>query len=81
MGYALDELLDTEIFTEGSPSVFNMAKLICGSEGTLAFITEARLQLIPLPKQKSALLCVHLDTLEQAFPANLVALQHQPTAI
>ncbi len=81
MGYALDELLDTEIFTEGSSSVFNMAKLICGSEGTLAFITEARLQLIPLPKQKSALLCVHLNTLEQAFRANLVALQHQPTAI
>ncbi|HOV12178.1 MAG TPA: FAD-linked oxidase C-terminal domain-containing protein [Bacteroidales bacterium] len=81
MGYALDILLDTEVFDVAASGVFNVAKLICGSEGTLAFITEAKLKLVPVPKQKSALLCVHLDALEQAFPANLIALEHQPTAI
>jgi len=81
MGYALDVLLDSELFTASSKEDFNPAKLICGSEGTLAFITEAKLKLVPLPKQKSAMLCVHLDTLEQAFHANLIALQYQPTSI
>ncbi|HNW55186.1 MAG TPA: FAD-binding oxidoreductase, partial [Bacteroidales bacterium] len=80
-GYALDVLLDTEIFNEDSSEVFNPAKLICGSEGTLAFITEAKLNLIPVPKQKSALICVHFETLEQSLQANLMALKHQPTAI
>jgi len=80
-GYALDVLLDTEIFNKDSIEVFNPAKLICGSEGTLAFITEAKLNLIPVPKQKSVLVCAHFETLEQSLEANLVALKHQPTAV
>ena len=80
-GYALDVLLDTEIFNKDNQQVFNPAKLICGSEGTLAFITEAKLNLIAIPKQKSVMVCAHFETLAQSFEANLVALKHKPTAI
>ena len=47
-GYAVDMLLDTAPFTAGTPD-FNFCKLIAGSEGTLAFITEIKLNLVPLP--------------------------------
>jgi len=47
-GYALDALLDMQPFNaEGSK--FNLCKLLAGSEGTLAFITELQLNLLPLP--------------------------------
>ncbi len=80
-GYALDIMLNTGVFDQKSHEVFNMARLICGSEGTLALVTEAKLNLIPVPRQKIALICAHFQTLEQSFEANLLALQHQPAAI
>jgi hypothetical protein len=36
MGYAIDVLLDSEVFTEGEET-FNFCKLLAGSEGTLLF--------------------------------------------
>ena len=42
-------------FTAGGPD-FNFCKLIAGSEGTLAFITEIKLNLIPLPPKETGLL-------------------------
>ena len=48
MGYAVDFLMETDPFTKnGMP--FNFAKLLAGSEGTLAFTTAIKLNLIPLP--------------------------------
>ena len=47
---------------------FNLAKLICGAEGTLAVITELKLNLVPLPT-KTALAIVHFDTLHTALTA------------
>lgn len=79
-GYAIDLLLDTAPFTAGGPD-FNFCKLIAGSEGTLAFITEVKLNLEPLPPKHSGLLCVHFNTLEEALRANLVALKYQPNAV
>lgn len=79
-GYAIDLLLETEPFTAGGPN-FNFCKLLAGSEGTLAFITEIKLNLEPLPPAHSGLLCVHFDTLEQALQANLVALKFEPSAV
>ncbi len=79
-GYAIDLLLDSEPFTANGP-VFNFCKLIAGSEGTLAFITEAKLNLIPLPSREKALLCVHFYKLEEALNANNIALRHNPAAI
>jgi FAD/FMN-containing dehydrogenase/Fe-S oxidoreductase len=79
-GYAIDLLLDTEPFTPGKEA-FNFCKLIAGSEGTLAFITEIKLNLVPLPPKEKALLCVHCHKLEDAFHGNLIALAHKPVAI
>src|SRR5688572_26874810 len=41
-GYAIDSLLESAPFTAGKED-FNLCKLIAGSEGTLAFITEIKL--------------------------------------
>lgn len=79
-GYAIDMLLETAPFTAGAPD-FNFCKLIAGSEGTLAFITEIKLNLEPLPPPHSGLLCVHFNSLEEALQANLIALQYQPNAV
>ena len=72
-GYAIDELLNSR--------PFNFCKLIIGSEGTLAFITELKLHLEPLPPKEKAVVCVHCASLEEACNANLVALKHEPRAI
>lgn len=78
-GYALDLLLETAPFTEGKTD-FNFCKLIAGSEGTLMFITEAKLKLTPLPPPHSALICGHFNSIHESLLANLVALPFQPTA-
>lgn len=76
-GYAVDMLLETDPFTEGAEP-FNFCKLICGSEGTLAFITEIKLHVNPLAINPSGLLCVHFRTLEEALRGNLIILKHGP---
>jgi FAD/FMN-containing dehydrogenase/Fe-S oxidoreductase len=79
-GYAIDLLLDCEPFTkEGVP--FNFCRLIAGSEGTLAFITEIKLNLVPLPPKEKALVCVHLNSVPESLHANLIALKHKPFSI
>ncbi|MDX9881924.1 MAG: FAD-linked oxidase C-terminal domain-containing protein [Prolixibacteraceae bacterium] len=79
-GYAIDVLLESEIFTEGGEP-FNFCKLLAGSEGTLAFVTKIRLNLIPLPPPCKGLVCAHFHTLEEAFRGNILALRHRPDAI
>jgi FAD/FMN-containing dehydrogenase/Fe-S oxidoreductase len=78
-GYALDMLLDTAPFSAGGPD-FNFCKLIAGSEGTLAFMTEIKLHLIPLPLKETGLLCVHFNSIDESLRANLIALQFKPSA-
>ena len=78
-GYAVDMLLETAPFTAGGPD-FNFCKLIAGSEGTLAFITEIKLNLVPLPPRESGLLCVHFNSIDEALRANLIAVKYQPSA-
>jgi FAD/FMN-containing dehydrogenase/Fe-S oxidoreductase len=79
-GYALDLLLDNEIFGE-STEKFNFCKLLAGSEGTLAFITEIKLNLVDIPPKHKALMCVHTNTLKESFIANQIALKHSPVSI
>jgi FAD/FMN-containing dehydrogenase/Fe-S oxidoreductase len=78
-GYALDMLLDTAPFAAGGPD-FNFCRLIAGSEGTLAFITEIKLNVVPLPVGEPGLLCVHFHTIDEALRANLIALKYKPSA-
>lgn len=80
-GYALDELSDCQIFRKDSDKQFNFCKLLTGSEGTLFFTTEARLNLIELPPPQKALVCVHFETVMDAIRGNLVALKYKPGAV
>ena len=78
-GYALDLLADMQPFNpEGKP--FNFCSLIAGSEGTLAFVTAAKLRLTKLPGAFKQLVCVHCATIDEALQANLVALKYSPHA-
>ena len=79
-GYALDLLMNSSVFTE-SDEPFNFCRLLAGSEGTLGLFLEIKLNLVPLPPPKSALVCVHLHTVKEAFEANLKALEHEPVAV
>lgn len=78
-GYAIDRLLEMAPFTAGGPD-FNFCSLIAGSEGTLAFITEIRLNVVPLPPRETGLLCVHFETIDESLRANLIALKYRPSA-
>ena len=79
-GYALDYLINSYPFDEEG-GTFNMCQLMAGSEGTLMFTTEIKLNLIGLPPREKGLVCVHLNSLEAALEANLIALKYQPGAV
>ena len=76
-GYALDALADCAPFSSEGPP-FNFCRLLAGSEGTLAFLTEITLACEPLPPRQSVLVCVHCATIDEALQANLVALRFAP---
>ncbi len=78
-GYAIDLLVETEPFTAGGDT-FNFCSLIAGSEGTLAFLTEIKLNVVPLPPKETGLLCVHFHTIDESLRANLIGLQYRPSA-
>ena len=71
-GYNLDALLD--------PEGVNLSKLVVGSEGTLAVVTEATVQLAPLPARRG-ILAAHFRTLIEAAEATVAANVHRPAAI
>ena len=71
-GYALD-LLAQHFPKLEEP---NLCTLIAGSEGTLCFITEAKLQLMELPPPHVAMVAVHAVSMQEALKANLVALEN-----
>ena len=76
-GYAIDEAI--EIVKE-NPGLA-LCKLLAGSEGTLAFITEIKVSLDLLPPKEKMVVCAHCYTLEGSFLANLIALKHKPAAV
>lgn len=79
-GYAIDVLLESSPFTMGKQS-FNMCKLIAGSEGTLLFMTELKLNLVPAPPEIKGVVAVHLNSIAEATRANLIALKYKPGAV
>jgi FAD/FMN-containing dehydrogenase/Fe-S oxidoreductase len=78
-GYALDILMNSAPFIAGKED-FNFCKLIAGSEGTLAFITEIKLNVVPLPPKETGLMCVHFNSIDEALKGNLIALKYKPRA-
>ncbi|MFA7421672.1 MAG: FAD-linked oxidase C-terminal domain-containing protein [Melioribacteraceae bacterium] len=79
-GYAIDQLLKCNAYDK-SVEDFNICKLLAGSEGTLAFTTEIKLNLVPLPPKYIGVIPVHMNSLEEAFKANLIALKYKPGAV
>lgn len=74
-GYAVDALLETEVFSTSEEKI-NLCKLLCGSEGTLAFTTEITLQLDELPPTETALIAAQYDTLENCLNDINTVMQH-----
>lgn len=80
-GYNLDRFVgDGVAFRLPAEGRFNLAKLVCGSEGTLAVITDLTLNLVPVPA-RTALALVHFDDLHTALSAVPVILEAEPSAI
>ncbi|RKS53123.1 FAD/FMN-containing dehydrogenase [Gillisia mitskevichiae] len=67
-GYALDSLIDTEVFSESNKTL-NLCDLLSGSEGTLAFTTEISLQLDVLPPKFTAMVAAHFTSIENCMLA------------
>ena len=111
-GFAVDELLDTELFSpqppeggfkpyltfkenyswlkkdnaaatppSGAGGLFNFSKLLAGSEGTLAFTTEIKLNLVDIPPKTKGALAVHLNSIDEACKATITALKYAPGAV
>jgi FAD/FMN-containing dehydrogenase/Fe-S oxidoreductase len=60
--------------------VFNLAKIVVGSEGTLAVVTEAKVRIVPRPKA-TAVCVVHFDDLVASTEASEEILACEPYAI
>ncbi len=94
-GYNLDEFVPSfRELVQAPPSVarlreieatrypnanFNLARMVVGSEGTLATVTEALLHLVPLPKSR-AIAVLHFENVDAACAALEHILPLQPSA-
>ncbi|MCV9388628.1 FAD-binding and (Fe-S)-binding domain-containing protein [Reichenbachiella ulvae] len=78
-GYAVDLLAINQPF-EPQGEEFNFCKLIAGSEGTLLFITEIKVNTLPLPPKDKALVCIHCNDIHESLLANLVGIKYEPHA-
>ncbi|MGE0613955.1 MAG: FAD-binding oxidoreductase, partial [Hyphomicrobiales bacterium] len=73
-GYNLDALVP------GEDEPVNLARLLVGSEGTLAFTSEIDLKLSPLPKNKAVGAC-HFKTFRKAMEAAQHIVELKPVAL
>ncbi|MGL1885299.1 MAG: FAD-binding protein [Reichenbachiella sp.] len=78
-GYAIDLLAQEQPFVSTGDD-FNFCKLIAGSEGTLMFITEIKVNTVPSPPKNKALVCIHCETIDESLHANLIGLKYDPHA-
>ena len=72
-GYNLDAFVDPS-----RPA--DLTRIVVGSEGTLGFIADATIGLVPLPAQK-ALMTIEFDHLLDALGATPLVLTHGPSAV
>ncbi|MFC4358991.1 FAD-binding and (Fe-S)-binding domain-containing protein [Halobium salinum] len=90
-GYNLDNLVDeargerrtaddSGLDPDSEAGTVNLARLLAGSEGTLAIVTEATVSLVPVPETKAVALLTYddlLDAMEDVEPI----LEHGPCAV
>ncbi|MDD3722815.1 MAG: FAD-linked oxidase C-terminal domain-containing protein [Lutibacter sp.] len=74
-GYPVDALLKYKEFG-GSNDTVNLATLLTGSEGTLAFTTEITIQLDDLPPTKNIMVVAHFNSIQESLEAVVVAMKH-----
>lgn len=74
-GYAVDLLLKSDLFSGLEPAI-NLGKLLCGSEGTLAFTTEITLKVDDLPPANNVMVVAHFHTVQESLEAVVVAMKH-----
>ena len=74
-GYAVDELLTSDLFGGTEPTI-NIAKLLAGSEGTLAFSTAITVQLDDLQPKESVMITSHFNSVNEALKATVIAMKH-----
>src|SRR3954447_5209322 len=72
-GYNLDEFVDAS-------KPVNLAKILVGSEGTLALVTSAKVNLVALPAAK-AVLTIEFEQLLDALGTTPLILRHSPSAV
>ncbi|MBS7566990.1 FAD-binding protein [Mucilaginibacter sp. Bleaf8] len=69
-GYALDRMIRML-----EAERLNLSEFIAGSEGTLCFVTEAKLKLIDLPPKEVGMVAIHCSSLQESLRANLIAVR------
>jgi hypothetical protein len=90
-GYDLDVLLDeargerplpddSGVDPESESGTVNLARLLAGSEGTLAVVTEATVSLEPVPETKAVALLTYRDVFDAAADVAPI-LDHGPAAV
>ncbi|WP_311172690.1 FAD-binding and (Fe-S)-binding domain-containing protein [Halobellus ordinarius] len=79
-GYNLDRLLAEAEGEFGEAGVVNLARLLAGSEGTLAVVTEATVSLEPVPETKSVALLTY-DSVVDTVSDVVHVLEHNPAAV
>ena len=71
-GYNLDEF--------GGDGSMDLSRVVVGSEGTLVAVTEARVNLVAVPRRKG-LAALHFRGLIEAMEATVAILEHGPSAV
>ena len=79
-GYNLDRLLAEHRGEYGEAGVVNLGRLMAGSEGTLATVTEATVSLVEIPETKAVALLTYDDLLD-AMEDVAACLEHDPAAV
>ncbi|MCV9926236.1 FAD-binding protein [Flavobacterium sp. LS1R49] len=74
-GYAVDILLKSDLFGGTEPTI-NLGKLLCGSEGTLAFTTEITLKVDDLPPVHNIMVVAHYHSIQESLESVVVAMKH-----
>ena len=74
-GYNLDRLI-----SEAEEGSVNLARLLAGSEGTLAIVTEATVSLEPVPKTKGIAL-LRYESMRDALADVSPIIEHDPAAV
>ena len=78
-GYAIDELLKSKLFGGDEDNV-NVARFICGSEGTLFFATKITVGLNDLPLPHESLVAIHYKDVIHSLRSVPIIMKHRPYA-